>query len=143
MNDAPVRSETRLAGRLADLDAVHDAIAGLAREANLPESIVTPLRLALDELVTNVIEHGLRGRSDDELRLLLEAGDDVVRATIVDNGAAFDPTRIRAVDTVADLSARPIGGLGLHLVRKCVDSIEYERHDERNHLTVTLVRVAK
>lgn len=142
MSDSSVRIETRLAGRLADLDTVHGVIAEFACRADLGDSIVTPLRLALDELVTNVVEHGFRGRDGCYLLLILEARAEVVCATIVDDGPAFDPTGTIAVDTAADLSARPIGGLGLHLVRKSVDAVEYERRGEFNRLTVSLHRPA-
>lgn len=136
------RARVRLRGSLEDLEAVHRAISRLAREAAVAESTTVPLRLALDELITNVVEHAFRGRSDPHLELDLRFEAGTLQATVEDNGPPFDPTVHPPVDTDAAVHERPIGGLGLHLVRRCVDEMHYLRAGERNRLTVA-VRVSR
>ena len=60
-----------------------------------------------------------------------------VRFTIVDAGAPFDPTAVLSADTTLDAQNRPIGGLGIHLTRKLMDSVSYCRKDDKNVLTLT------
>ena len=132
-------AEYRLRGVLADLETVHRAISHLAQRHALPEDVTTPLRLALDELITNVVEHGFdrHGRDERHLVLRLDAIGDGVEATIEDNGIPFDPTIAAGADPEGELDDRPIGGLGLHLVRRSIDSMHYRRNGDRNLLTIT------
>ena len=99
-------AEYRLRGVLADLDTVHGAISDLARRHPLPEDVTTPLRLALDELITNVVEHGFHRHALGERHLVLrlEAIGDTVQATIEDNGIPFDPTVAAGADPDASMS---------------------------------------
>ena len=132
-------AEYRLRGVLADLETVHGAISDLAQRHALPEDVTTPLRLALDELITNVVEHGFdrQGLDERHLVLRLDAIGDGVEATIEDNGIPFDPTIAAGADPEGELDDRPIGGLGLHLVRRSIDSMHYRRNGDRNLLTIT------
>jgi sigma-B regulation protein RsbU (phosphoserine phosphatase) len=59
-----------------------------------------------------------------------------LKFTIIDSGKPFDPTVQAAVDTTLSASERPIGGLGIHLVRQIMDSINYERINGLNVLTL-------
>ena len=135
-------AEYRLRGDLADLDTVHRAISDLAQRHALPEDVTIPLRLALDELITNVVEHGFDRHALGEryLVLRLDAASDVVQATIEDNGIPFDPTVAAAAEPGGALDDRPIGGLGLHLVRRSIDRMHYRRDGERNVLTISKLR---
>ncbi|EIP99402.1 anti-sigma regulatory factor (Ser/Thr protein kinase) [Opitutaceae bacterium TAV1] len=95
------------------------------------------LQLALEETVTNVINHGYRDGLPHTFNVTLSA-DDSRRITVMvdDDAPAFDPLARPPVDTGAPLEARPVGGLGIHLVRKLVDRARYERRDGRNILTL-------
>jgi anti-sigma regulatory factor (Ser/Thr protein kinase) len=132
-------AEFRLRGVLADLDTVHAAISDFSRQHALPEDLTTPLRLALDELITNVVEHGFDRQALEEryLVLRLDATSEVVQATIEDNGIPFDPTVAAAAEPGGELDDRPIGGLGLHIVRRSIDRMQYRRDGERNVLTIS------
>lgn len=131
-------AEYRLRGVLADLDTVHAAISELGRRYGLPDAVTTPLRLALDELITNVVEHGVAHLPPDRrsLVLRLEARDGAVQAVIEDNGIPFDPTAAAPREPAGGLDDRPIGGLGLHLVRRSIDRMHYRRDGARNLLTI-------
>ncbi len=135
-------AEYRLRGVLADLDTVHAAISDFSRQHALSEELSTPLRLALDELITNIVEHGFHHTALGErsLVLRLDSTGGVVEATIEDNGIPFDPTVAAPPEPGGELDDRPIGGLGLHLVRRSVDRMHYRRDGERNVLTISKLR---
>jgi sigma-B regulation protein RsbU (phosphoserine phosphatase) len=71
-----------------------------------------------------------------DVNIEAEANDERLKFTIIDRGAPFDPTTKVNVDTTLSVEDRPIGGLGIHLMRQLMDSINYERIDGKNILTL-------
>jgi len=121
------RSEIERLSRL--VDAFGEA------EGLQPDAIFS-LNLALDEVVTNIIRYAHDdGRQHPiVVRLTLEPG--VLTVEVEDDGRAFNPLEAPAPDLHASIEERPIGGLGIHLVRSVMSSVEYRREDGRNMLTM-------
>ncbi len=100
-------------------------------------SEVFRLNLALDELLTNTIEHGFPERTDEaEITVAVRIEGDMIVARYEDNGPEFNPLEATAQDTELGLSERPIGGLGLQLIAAAFDAVSYERVSERNVTTL-------
>ena len=99
-------------------------------------STTMSLNLAIEEAVVNVMNYaypeGVRG----DVNIEAQADDKQLKFTISDRGIPFDPTAKGEVDTTLAAEDRPIGGLGIHLVRQIMDSINYERTDGKNVLTL-------
>jgi len=123
-----------LPARSASLHELLERFTAFAKQARLPAAIRREIHLALDEIVSNIINHGGDGRRERrfEVDVALEAG--VVRVTVVDDGRPFDPLSAPKPAIDAPLADRPIGGLGVYLVRELMDRIEYTRRNGRNHL---------
>ena len=96
---------------------------------------VPALQLALEEAVTNVINHGYTDGQTHTFTVELQAADRRVSVIVTDDAPAYDPLARAEVDITLPLEDRPIGGLGVHLVKKLMDSARYERRDGRNILT--------
>jgi sigma-B regulation protein RsbU (phosphoserine phosphatase) len=94
------------------------------------------LNLALEEAVVNVINYGYPNGTKGDILIEAQANDQRLKFIITDSGVPFDPTAKEEVDTTLSAEERPIGGLGIHLVRKIMDSINYERHNGHNVLTL-------
>lgn len=102
-----------------------------------PQELMS-LHLVLEELVTNVINHGyIDGQSHTFTVALSARPDRLVTAVITDDAPAFDPLGCAAIDTSLPLEDRPIGGLGVHLVKNLARSAHYERRNGKNILTLT------
>jgi len=88
--------------------------------------------LVLEELFTNVVKYGHSGETPEmPLRVELTKVPDGVEVVFTDDDATpFDPTRAPEVDIEAPIEERRPGGLGLHLIRKLVESIEYRYVEE-------------
>jgi sigma-B regulation protein RsbU (phosphoserine phosphatase) len=99
-------------------------------------AVTMQMNLALEEAVVNVMNYayppGIRGK----VTIDASANDVRLKFTIIDRGRPFDPTVQADVDTTLSVKERPIGGLGIHIVRQIMDSINYERIDGQNVLTL-------
>ncbi len=94
------------------------------------------LQLALEEIVTNVINHGYSDGQPHAFTVALSGEPGRIRAVITDDAPAYDPLARADVDTSLPLEDRAIGGLGVHLVKKLMDVSHYERRDGKNILTI-------
>jgi anti-sigma regulatory factor (Ser/Thr protein kinase) len=130
--------QIRLRGDRSPSPCVAALVDRLADESGLGERQAYRLRLAADELATNVAEHGYRWAS---LPLDLIGGVDADRVwlRIEDTAPPFDP-RLHVADAAepADTPDRPPGGYGLLLALRSVDVYEYEYRDGRNRSTVAM-----
>ena len=114
-----------------------DFILTIAEEMHLDQSLSMSLNLALEEAVTNVIMYAYPKGSDGLVIIEAILREKSLDFIVTDTGQPFDPTAAPEVDTALDLDDRPIGGLGIHLVRKIMDRVQYERTDGKNILSMT------
>lgn len=94
------------------------------------------IRLALEEAVTNVIMYAFPQGETHEFDLTVKEEGDRLTFIITDSGKEFDPTAAAEPDITLSAEERPIGGLGIFLIRRIMDSVEYRREDGRNVLTM-------
>ena len=121
--------------RLADLLAFVDR--ACARAALTPD-VAHDVRLATEEVVANVIEHGYAGsETPGPITLHFRRDARQVVVTVDDLAPPFDPATIRPADLTAPLEQRGIGGLGWHFVNHVMDEVRHEhRHPRGNRLTL-------
>jgi serine/threonine-protein kinase RsbW len=117
-----------------------DALAALFAGHGLSKAVTWPMEVSLDEVLANVVRHGLAGRAesrvDVEMRLDASVQPPECAVVVSDDGPAFDPLAAAEPDTALGVEERPVGGLGIALVRRLMDAVEYERRGGRNRLLV-------
>ena len=129
----------------AELDAIRplgDAVTAFCDANDLPLNIAGQLCLVLEELLTNVVRHGIDGVPSPQppsyhttvVELALQGKD--IRVIFEDSGRPFDPLSLPEPDLEASLDDRPVGGLGIHLVRALMDQLIYDRIAGRNRLSM-------
>lgn len=94
------------------------------------------LKLAIEEAVVNVMKYAYPSDTRGDIYIEACTDDTQLQFTITDNGIPFDPTAKEDVDTSLPLAERPIGGLGIHLVRQIMDIMNYEYVNRQNVLTL-------
>jgi len=92
------------------------------------------LHIILDEICSNIVKHS--GASEFEVNVELFADPAGVKLTFIDDGVPYDPLAHKDPDTTLPAEKRPIGGLGIMMVRKMASSMSYERVRDRNSLTI-------
>jgi sigma-B regulation protein RsbU (phosphoserine phosphatase) len=95
------------------------------------------LRLALEEAVVNVMEYAYPAGIQGDIDVRATYDGERLRFIISDSGIAFNPTETASADTTLTAEERPVGGLGILLMRELMDFINYERVEGRNILTLT------
>ena len=99
--------------------------------------IAFPVNLAVDELLTNTISYGYDDDERHRIEVVVRLEGDTLVVVIVDDSAPFDPTEVREPDLDAPIEEREVGGLGLLLVNRTMDSVEYRRRSGCNVVTLT------
>ncbi len=134
---APLRETVTLRNDRAEIPRLAACIDAFCRPLGPDRESLMSFHLALEEAVTNVINHGYVDGKPHEFTVTLAAGDGGrVTAVVTDDAPAFDPLSHPPVDTSLPLEQRPIGGLGVHLMKNLMESVRYERRDGRNLLTL-------
>ena len=104
---------------------------------NTPASDRDKMMMALDEALTNVVLYAYPEDQRGTVGIRICRNDNTITAEVVDHGKPFDPTAHPAPDITLPIEQRPIGGLGIHLMRNLVTSLRYYRDQEENHLVLT------
>ena len=118
------------------LDEVREFVGRTALGAGFDEKDVYAVQLAADEAASNIIEHAYEGRPDQTFRLRCEYKDERLVMTFFDQGLSFDFSKVDKPDVTANLSERKIGGLGIYLMHKLMDEVEYKVAATGNFLTL-------
>jgi len=131
-------------GTLDSLSAIADFVKSASVAANLDKKAAYSLRLAVDEIATNIIVHGYEeaGLTGD-LYLMYDLDDSSVSITIEDTGAVYDLNQHLLPEEEAlkqPLEQRQIGGLGIYLAIQGVDRFIYQRDRDRNRNTFVMNR---
>lgn len=113
-----------------------DFIDMVCEEVGFDPSVAIQMNLAIEEAVVNVMTYAYPTGTTGNINIEAQTNDERLKFTIIDSGIPFDPTAKAEVDTTLSAEERPIGGLGIHLVRQLMDSINYERTEGKNVLTL-------
>jgi anti-sigma regulatory factor (Ser/Thr protein kinase) len=130
------RATITLSGAVAEVSRLHAWLDSFWREHTLPAARLFDVKLALEEVVVNVMTHGYGGDLGRTVEVRLAVAGDGLAAEVIDDGPAFDPRSAPTPDLSVPIEARPAAGLGLHLVRAVADGLAYARRDDRNHVAL-------
>ena len=110
----------------------------IAAELDMQERIRKQLMICCDEIFTNIASYAYTdGNGSVTVTVEFVSETKSLRIIFSDSGTAFNPLEISEPDTSSALSERKVGGLGMFMVKKMMDSVEYCRQDGKNILTLT------
>ncbi len=122
----------------AEVDALNDAMAFVEEElekADCPMSVAMQISVAVEELFVNIAHYAYPGESGS-MKLGIDIADGIATLRFTDYGIPFDPLQKVDPDVTLDAESRNIGGLGIYMVKKTMDDVQYERKDNQNILTL-------
>lgn len=129
--DVSLMESLKVSGKLESLSEIAQYVLAAAKKAGLDKKASYKLRLAVDEIVTNIITHGYEEAGQEgEVKLQATIDEKTLAICMEDTAEAYDPTQNKPVPEEMfnkPLEDRPIGGLGVYLAIQGVDKFIYER----------------
>jgi serine/threonine-protein kinase RsbW len=124
----------------SSLAAIRAFVEAQAGAAGLPAGVVDDLIQAVDEAAANIVIHGYGDRPgplEVEFAILRQQKARQIRLTLRDQAPAFDPRQVQPPDLSRPFHERKAGGMGVYLIRKCIDALDYRPLNGGNELTLT------
>jgi len=123
--------------RLSGIGIMHDQLAKIVREWDISKDVAFSMKLALEEIVTNIIQYGYNGKEEYDITIRFSIEKHSLRIQIKDSSPEFNPLNVsEPTDMNNPVEDRNIGGLGIHLVKKFTDNFSYRRMNSKNVITL-------
>jgi anti-sigma regulatory factor (Ser/Thr protein kinase) len=123
-----------LTNRSAALEKLQEFVEKTGLELRLQKDLVLKINLALEEVVSNIINYAYDDEDEHKINIRVERDNSKLMIIIEDDGKAFNILKYPEPDIEIPAEKRNIGGLGIHFVRTLMDSVEYEYRDNKNIL---------
>ena len=121
---------------LQEVPRLNAFVEEVCQQVGFDEMVSMQVKVAVEEAVVNVMKYAYPPGQERDVTIEAASNDLRLKFTIIDCGKPFDPTVQSKVDTTLSANERQIGGLGIHIMRQNMDSINYERMDNLNVLTL-------
>jgi serine/threonine-protein kinase RsbW len=125
------------------LDEIRDVVGDVARQVGFSDKEIYSIQLAADEASSNIIEHAYAGVKNGKLEVECIVLDGGIKIVMRDHGKSFNPASVPEPNVKADLSDRKIGGLGMYLMRKLMDEVNYEASAESGNILTMIKRMGE
>jgi anti-sigma regulatory factor (Ser/Thr protein kinase) len=126
----------KLKNRISELERLDQKLQAFGASIGLSKKYVFQINLAVDELFTNIVKYGFADNNLHYVAVTISHRDGKISIRLEDNGIPFDPAAKQTSELKDPLELCKIGGLGLHLVKKIMDDIVYERRGKKNVITL-------
>ncbi len=123
---------------LKSLSSIQIFIEKLSKIEGLSTKKTSQINISVEELVVNIINYGFSDNTGENIQIDVQVNQDQITFSIVDSGKYFNPLIKKDPDLTQDTMDRPIGGLGIFLVKQFADQVDYERRDNKNIFTMTI-----
>lgn len=119
---------------LTEIEKLAGEIESFGEKQDISQALIFNINLSLEELITNIINYGYRDGQEHQIHIDLQVAKTEIVVELKDDGIPFNPLEAPCPDVNQDLNDRPVGGLGIFLVRSLMDDVQYRRTGEQNVL---------
>ena len=121
---------------LSELENLCQNCEEIGRSINVSDKSIFEMNLALDELFTNIISYGFNDLREHIIKISITVEGDQLEMRIEDDGIPFNPLESKTPDFQCGIEDCKIGGLGIHLIKKLMDDLQYQRVADKNILVL-------
>lgn len=125
-----------LTNDISEISKLNEFIEEIGNEFSLAPDVVFNLNLVLEEAVVNIINYAYPKEEHQSIYLSATLHEGSIILVLTDTGVEFDPTMAPEADITLSAEERPIGGLGIFLIRQIMNEVRYDRIDGKNVLTM-------
>ncbi len=122
---------------LSEIERLSKAVAEFGKINNLSSEVIYDVRLALEEVVSNIINYGFEDNYEHQISIEMNLQGETLTMKIKDDGKPFNPLEVKSTNLEKPFDEREIGGMGIYIVRKLMDKILYKREEGNNVLQLT------
>jgi anti-sigma regulatory factor (Ser/Thr protein kinase) len=134
-----IKEERKVPADINYLGEMRDFITHVGRKYGVSERIINAFKLAIDEAATNIIRHAYRDW-DGFITVRMIVRNNNVTVSLIDQGHTFDLRKVRDPDLQRYVQIGKKGGLGIFIIRRVIDDIDYRKTIEGNELRLTKAR---
>ena len=127
-----------LLNEVSQIPVLQSFVQNLGEDLQLNASRIMNLNLALEEAVSNIIFYAYPNETGKTIQLSVLQHDNALFFTVTDQGLPFDPTQSKDPPLNLTAEQRPLGGLGIYLIKQIMDEVGYSRNGENNVLTMKM-----
>lgn len=131
-----MKQHIEIKNEISEISRLAEFVERIGEQLELESALVMNLNIVLEEAVANIILYAYPEKSDEVITIMVEKIDNMLIFTITDHGVEFDPTVVPQADITLSAQERPIGGLGIFLIKKIMNEVEYQRIDGNNVFTL-------
>jgi serine phosphatase RsbU (regulator of sigma subunit)/anti-sigma regulatory factor (Ser/Thr protein kinase) len=132
--EAPIL-EITIQNRLSEIEQFKHSFNAFSEQNKISTSVRRKMNLVFDELLNNIISYAYSDDDEHDIEIGLKLLENRLMVSIVDDGIPFNPLNVDSPDIGLSLGERKVGGLGIHLVRKVIDKVSYQRRIDKNMVT--------
>ena len=125
-----------LVNDISEIARLNEFVEEIGNDFSLSPGVVFNITLVLEEAVVNIINYAYPKEKHESIYLSAKLYNDSIVLVLTDTGKEFDPTMAPETDITLSADERPIGGLGIVLIRQIMNEVRYERIDGKNVLTL-------
>ena len=118
------------------LDRVNEFVGRFLSEQDCSMKTLMQFELCVEEIFVNIVSYAYGGSIPGDAQIRVSREGDEIRLVFIDSGKPYDPLAKPDPDTTLSADVRPIGGLGIFLVKKNMDQVLYRYEDGKNILTL-------
>lgn len=126
-----------ISNRIEEVPRVTALVEHEVSTAGFPQNDVYDILIAVDEILSNIVYYAYSANQTGRIDIILVINKEMVEIQFIDEGVEFDPLKKEDPDTSVPADKREIGGLGIFLVKKLMNTVEYNRVGQKNNLKIT------
>ena len=130
-------NELKIEAKKENFEKVLAFVDEALEKAGVPYEVQLSVEMAIEEIYLNIVYYAYAQKDGDAIILAdINEKDKILTLTFIDEGPEYNPLLKEDPDTTMDIMDRPIGGLGILMVKKMMDDVAYCRENGENHLTI-------
>lgn len=127
----------RITNQRDQIDTVRKFFDDYSKENKLTEKTVHDIQMALDELLTNIVNYGYEDKDEHQIDVRFGINNNTVNVEIIDDSKPYNILEQDNPDISLSVEDKPIGGLGIFLIKKLMSNVDYYTKEGKNHLVMT------